>query len=85
MQSRRHDATARYLWQDELAAISSLPVLRAAVPSRGASYLATVVSVPARAPWVAAAVQALIANAVGTGIKPRSAHPDAMSATRCTG
>jgi hypothetical protein len=27
-------------------------------------------------PWVAAAVQALIANAVGTGIKPRSAHPD---------
>jgi lambda family phage portal protein len=27
-------------------------------------------------PWVAAAVQALIANAIGTGIKPRSAHPD---------
>jgi lambda family phage portal protein len=28
-------------------------------------------------PWVAAAVQGLVANAVGTGIKPRSTHPDA--------
>jgi capsid protein len=27
-------------------------------------------------PWVAAAVQGLIANAVGTGVKTRSAHPD---------
>ena len=28
-------------------------------------------------PWVAAAVQGLVANAVGTGVKPRSMHSDA--------
>jgi len=28
-------------------------------------------------PWIAAAVQSLVGNAVGTGIKPRSAHPEA--------
>lgn len=30
-------------------------------------------------PWLAAAVQALIANAVGTGIKPHSAHSDSKA------
>src|SRR5581483_7818592 len=42
----------------------------ATVAARRAGYYAR------NNPWVAAAVQALIANAVGTGIKPRSAHPD---------
>lgn len=28
-------------------------------------------------PWVASAVQGLIANAIGSGVKPRSRHPDA--------
>jgi lambda family phage portal protein len=42
----------------------------ATVAARRAGYYAR------NNPWVAAAVQALIANAIGTGIKPRSAHPD---------
>jgi lambda family phage portal protein len=28
-------------------------------------------------PWVASAVQGLVANAIGSGVKPRSMHPDA--------
>jgi capsid protein len=42
----------------------------ATVAARRAGYYAR------NNPWVVAAVQALIANAVGTGIKPRSTHPD---------
>lgn len=43
----------------------------ATVSARRAGYYAR------NNPWVAAAVQGLVANAVGTGIKPRSQHPDA--------
>lgn len=43
----------------------------ATVAARRAGYYAR------NNPWVAAAVQGLVANAVGTGIKPRSMHPDA--------
>ncbi len=42
----------------------------ASVSARRAGYYAR------NNPWVAAAVQGLVANAVGTGIKPRSRHPD---------
>jgi lambda family phage portal protein len=43
----------------------------ATVAARRAGYYAR------NNPWVTAAVQGLVANAVGTGIKPRSGHPDA--------
>ena len=43
----------------------------ATVAARRAGYYAR------NNPWVAAAVQGLVSNAVGTGIKPRSAHRDA--------
>jgi lambda family phage portal protein len=43
----------------------------ATVAARRAGYYAR------NNPWIAAAVQSLVANAVGTGIKPRSTHPDA--------
>lgn len=43
----------------------------ATVSARRAGYYAR------NNPWVAAAVQGLVANTVGTGIKPRSQHPDA--------
>jgi lambda family phage portal protein len=43
----------------------------ATVAARRAGYYAR------NNPWVAASVQGLVANAVGTGIKPRSMHPDA--------
>lgn len=43
----------------------------ATVSARRAGYYAR------NNPWVAAAVQGLVSNAVGTGIKPRSRHPDA--------
>jgi len=42
----------------------------ATVSARRAGYYAR------NNPWVVAAVQGLVANAVGTGIKPRSRHPD---------
>lgn len=46
----------------------------ATVSARRAGYYAR------NNPWVCAAVQGLVSNAVGTGIKPRSRHPD--NATR---
>lgn len=42
----------------------------ATVSARRAGYYAR------NNPWVCAAVQGLVSNAVGTGIKPRSRHPD---------
>ena len=43
----------------------------ATVAARRAGYYAR------NNPWIAAAVQSLVANAAGTDIKPRSTHPDA--------
>lgn len=54
-----------------IESLNSAILSGATVSARRASYYAR------NNPWVAAAMQGLVANAVGTGIKPRSLHPDA--------
>jgi lambda family phage portal protein len=51
--------------------LNSAILAGATVSARRAGYYAR------NNPWVAASVQGLVANAIGTGIKPRSRHPDA--------
>ncbi len=56
-----------------IESLNSAILSGATVSARRAGYYAR------NNPWVAAAMQGLVANAVGTGIKPRSLHPDAKT------
>lgn len=71
---RSFDAAGGGRRWDKAGTVSNLnsAILSAAtVSARRAGYYAR------NNPWVASAVASLVGNAVGTGIKPRSQHPDA--------